>query len=78
MGRSTCAKCANSTFEIKHAQSKHYSVHCSFCGSPIGVIEFRNAARLIDELGKEVLDNLVYVGDQLKRTLTGLDRLKEH
>lgn len=37
------------------AQYKHYFVQCQRCGVPVGVIEFRNSAKLIEEIQAKLL-----------------------
>ena len=61
MATSKCGACASTLFEIKEvgptgAKYKHIFVQCQNCGVPIGVIEYQNTAKLIQEMKKSLLE----------------------
>lgn len=60
MPSSKCGACESTLFEIKEvepagAQYKHYFVQCQRCGVPVGVIEYRNSGKLIEEMQAKLL-----------------------
>ncbi len=47
MAQSTCPKCDNTRFEVKHAEPKNSNfvlafIQCTSCGAVVGVMDYQN------------------------------------
>ena len=82
MARSKCAACGKHAFEIQlvepqGAQYKHYFIQCASCGVPVGVTEFRNASKLIEDLQKHLEKGMRALAGQIDDVSRRLQRLEK-
>jgi len=81
MARSKCTACGKHTFEIQlvepqGAAYRHYLIQCAACGVPVGVTEYRNASKLIEELQKHLDKGMRGLSGQIENVAKRLERLE--
>ena len=81
MATSKCGACESTLFEIKvvepkGAQFKHYFIQCQRCGVPVGVIEYQNSAKLLQEMKQSLLEGQRALRADLQDVLTRVRNLE--
>ena len=81
MATSKCS-CGNLTFEIKeveprNAKFKHNFIQCTKCGVPVGVIDYRNSAKLIDELKSDMFKGQAAIHASLHDITQRIDKMQK-
>jgi len=82
MATTTCGKCGQHRFEIVEVSPasgryKHNVIQCVGCGTPIGVVNYRNLGTLLDQQELKInalLGDMEKVQSLLSEVLTQLRR----